>query len=341
MPIDQTITAFPAAPNAGSDTPEEFSNKADAFVAHQSDNYVGEVNTWATEANSTATDVNTDASNAAASAGESAASAVLANEWAENPEDDPVVAGEYSALHWAAKAAAVDALQPDVTSLQIQGDYLSAFSFKNKLINGEVTRINQRSFSGTWVDGEYGYDRWKATATAMVQIIEDGNYTPSVTHTLSGEGVTTQQLTSPASGDWTIPEVPRTATNIQLEQGSVATPFEVRPIGMELSLCHRYFNRLGVWIGGTRIAYGQAYTATNAQAMLSFPEVRAIPVITPTGSFTATTANGGTNPATLSFSFPEAVSARIIATTSGLVAGNATGIAALDDSSYIDVDAEL
>jgi len=29
----------------------------------------------------------------------------LARQWAENPEDDPVVAGGYSALHWAAKAA--------------------------------------------------------------------------------------------------------------------------------------------------------------------------------------------------------------------------------------------
>lgn len=37
---------------------------------------------------------------------------------------------------------------------------------------------------------------------------------------------------------------------VQLEEGSVATPFEQRPIGLELSLCQRYYELLnGVFIG--------------------------------------------------------------------------------------------
>lgn len=36
------------------------------------------------------------------------------------------------------------------------------------------------------------------------------------------------------SGTWTI-------QNVQLEQGLAPTPFEIRPIGLELSLCQRYF----------------------------------------------------------------------------------------------------
>lgn len=32
-----------------------------------------------------------------------------------------------------------------------------------------------------------------------------------------------------------------TTTNWQLEEGSVATPFEQRPVGLELSLCQRYY----------------------------------------------------------------------------------------------------
>ena len=91
---------------------------------------------------------------------------------------------------------------------------------------------------------EYGYDRWRATATAMVQVVEDGSYKPNTVYTLSGDGVQTQQITSPASGDWTIPEIPRTARNIQLEEGTVATPFEQRPIGLEFSLCQRYYQKM-------------------------------------------------------------------------------------------------
>ena len=39
-------------------------------------------------------------------------------------------------------------------------------------------------------------------------------------------------------------------TAVQLEIGTVATPFEHRPIGMELSLCKRYFENLGLTYSG-------------------------------------------------------------------------------------------
>ena len=113
--------------------------------------------------------------------------------------------------------------------------------FRNVLINGTVT-INQRTVTYAAASvGEYWADRWKKTAGGMTQIVEEGNYQPSTQYTLSGNGVTTQQITSPASGHWTIPDVPATATNIQLEPGPVATPFEHRHIGAELALAQRYY----------------------------------------------------------------------------------------------------
>lgn len=139
---------------------------------------------------------------------------------------------------------------------------------KNKLFNGEVTRINQRGFDGnwtpknTWNSGNtiaqqelcYGYDMWaKASASTMCQLIEAGNFRPSTVHTLSGTGVTTQQITSPASGNWKI-EVPQGATNVQVEEGSVATPFEIRPTGFELAQCQRYYE-LGTAFQDGAIAY--------------------------------------------------------------------------------------
>ena len=124
------------------------------------------------------------------------------------------------------------------------GPNTSQLSFRNILINGEVTRINQRGVSN-WAavsNGTYGYDRWKKVDSSnMTQIIEAGNFKVSTTYTLSGTGVTTQQITSPASGNWTLPNVPITATNVQLEEGSKATPFEIRSIGLELGICQRYF----------------------------------------------------------------------------------------------------
>ena len=47
-------------------------------------------------------------------------------------------------------------------------------------------------------------------------------------------------------------------TGVQWEVGSSATPFEHRPIGMELSLCQRYYQDLGRWL-----IQGQAYGSGN------------------------------------------------------------------------------
>lgn len=116
--------------------------------------------------------------------------------------------------------------------------------FRNILINGDM-RINQRGVTiATAANGAYGPDRWKKVdASNMTQIVESGNFVPSATYTLSGTGVTTQQITSPASGNWTLPNIPIVATNVQLEEGSIATPFEHRPIGLELELCQRYYEK--------------------------------------------------------------------------------------------------
>lgn len=230
----------------------------------------------------------------------------------------------------------------EAPSMSLGGNYISPFAMRNKLINGEVTRINQRGFSGSWVNGQYGYDRWKATATAMVQIIEDGNYTPSVEHTLSGNGVTTQQLTSPASGDWTIPGVPRTATKIQLEEGAVATPFEVRPYGMELSLCQRYYER--VVAGSNYGAFGLCVITSATVGKLSVPfkvTKRIVPEIGNGGNMQVYDGNNhpitniANSSSTINVADLTIISLGLIPRSAGLVN------AAVDPSAYLEFDAEL
>ena len=52
-------------------------------------------------------------------------------------------------------------------------------------------------------------------------------------------------------------------TNVQLEEGSVATPFEQRPIGLELSLCQRYYESSTTSGTSTTIGIWHTYKATK------------------------------------------------------------------------------
>jgi hypothetical protein len=58
---------------------------------------------------------------------------------------------------------------------------------------------------------------------------------------------------------------------VQIEPGSVATPFERRPIGNELVLCQRYFAIIYVSLQGTSVAGVLEYTAKFPQTMRAIP----------------------------------------------------------------------
>lgn len=68
-------------------------------------------------------------------------------------------------------------------------------------------------------------------------------------------------------------------TGVQLEAGSVATPFEHRPYGVELALCQRYYYRkTAASANAERLGAGLIYNTTTAQILFNYPvPLRAMP----------------------------------------------------------------
>lgn len=132
---------------------------------------------------------------------------------------------------------------------------------------------------------------------------------------------------------------------VQLERGTVATPFENRPIGLELSLCQRYFIRL-VDPSGTGVSNGgTANGATRVTVNLPV-EMRIVPTsLTASGTFNfwdGTTAPTGTLSST-SYFFPSKTSIEVeFNLSSAITAGKAVKMYTSNSTSkWLDVNAEI
>lgn len=74
---------------------------------------------------------------------------------------------------------------------------------------------------------------------------------------------------------------------VQLEEGPIATPFEQRPIGLELALCRRYYQRFpeqGLDATGKSIAIVTGASTTLGLAVIPLPvPMRIVPLLEQTG----------------------------------------------------------
>lgn len=165
----------------------------------------------------------------------------------------------------------IDAGLDQVQVANLNGGPLAGF--RNLIINGNPT-INQRGYvSGTATSGanQYTLDRWRvvtsgqnisftdsanvrtvtAPAGGCEQVVE-GLSILSGTYTLNWTGTATATIdgTAVAKGgnvtltggtNATVKFSSGTFTQVQLEPGPVATPFERRSFGQELALCQRYY----------------------------------------------------------------------------------------------------
>ena len=135
-------------------------------------------------------------------------------------------------------------------------------------------------------------------------------------------------------------------TDVQLEVGTEATPFEHRPYDMELERCKRYYERITAPNPYTRFAVGQCVASTQGKTLLHFTEKRAVPSIAfTTASLYMVGANtgGGLLCTAITSEQPSYKTVGIVANvSSGLSAGNATYVAANNTTSaYIEISSEL
>lgn len=186
------------------------------------------------------------------------------------------------------------------------------FSFRNKIINGAFA-INQRTYvsGAATTAAQYTLDRWKVTGTGGItfskvnnkttvtipagqtlqQVIEGLNLATG-TYVLSWEGTAQGRIGGGSYGasgtvtasitggaNTTIEFNTGTVANVQLEAGSIATPFEQRPVGHEMVLCERFCETVDNYTIFPTAAAGVAASSTFRTLK------RAAPTMTRLGDF--------------------------------------------------------
>jgi hypothetical protein len=137
-------------------------------------------------------------------------------------------------------------------------------------------------------------------------------------------------------------------TGVQLEAGSVATPFERRPFGTELALCQRYYYKL-TSSGNGPFGNGFNNATTTARSNISFPvSMRTTPTALEQSGTAAdyrilhgTTATTCSAVPTHITGINELAANVTFTVSSGLTTGQGSQVAALTSSAYLGWSAEL
>jgi hypothetical protein len=247
------------------------------------------------------------------------------------------------------------------------------FGIKNLLINanGLINQRGYVSGTATTVANQYTLDRWRvvvsgqnltfstvdgvttftAPAGGVEQVIENLNViggshtitiggTATATVSQSTDNVTYTVVTQ-SNGVYTITGGNYIKINFasgtfslpQFERGSIATPFENRPYGLELSLCHRYYQKFGTDTSALVIT---GLYSNGASSTLSFPISLPVPMrVIPTVSSLNSVSTNVTSISVVPIS-NRSLDIRPVASALGFVSLSYTS-----PSSYITASAEL
>lgn len=121
-------------------------------------------------------------------------------------------------------------------------------------------------------------------------------------------------------------------TGVQLEKGTVATPYEVLPYQVQLAQCQRYYQQLGGLTIYDIIRQGYSAGGATDSTTFSFPSMRTIPTATKVGTWAVSNCSqpGVVQPSTNTLAIQISVS------TTAAFQWNTTGT-----STYITLSAEL
>jgi hypothetical protein len=169
---------------------------------------------------------------------------------------------------------------PITVSFWVRASVTGTYSFS--LNNSAVDRFYVATYTvnsaNTWeyktiaIAGDTS-GTWLRTTGVGIQIVWDLGYGSNFNGTAGSWGSSTIRRTSGAVQLVANTGATLYITGVQLETGSVATPFERRPFGTELMLCQRYY--IKYLNSGTNTLY--AHTGVNISSTRSFHYV-ALPV---------------------------------------------------------------
>ena len=132
-------------------------------------------------------------------------------------------------------------------------------------------------------------------------------------------------------------------TGVQLEVGSVATPFEHRSYGDELARCQRYFFATATGTTYNAVTTGFANSTTNSTQLITYPvQMRATPSITDVGSWEIIDATSHSVSAISSVVSGSNTSSAFNCTSTGLTVGRGNILRNSNDATAtLQVSAEL